>query len=117
MCKFKTNFRDKFKASLNFLTNNLGILLANWLQWEQSQKEILFWTATTRVWNLAEKLWERCYAFFIESNKILIPFSDLDEQYKKGIRTGAKELHYLTTASSLHVIKKMFDILRGKRLL
>lgn len=23
------------------------------------------------------------YAFFIESNKILIPFSDLDEHYKK----------------------------------
>lgn len=59
------------------------------------------------------------YAFFIESNKILIPFSDLDEHYKKkiSIRTGAKELHYSATSSSLHVIKERFDILRGKRLL
>lgn len=62
-------------------------------------------------------LWERHDAFFIESNKILIPFSDLNEHYKKSIRTGAKDLHYSATSSSLHVIKEMLNILRGKSLL
>lgn len=80
--KFKNSCRDKCKAPLHLLTNNLGVFPQRIIDFNESKIRKEFQSEPTQL-EFETLLWERHYAFFIESNKILIPFSDLDEHYKK----------------------------------
>lgn len=80
--KLKNSFHDKFKAPLRLLTNNLGIFPQRIVDFSESKIRKEFQSEPKQV-EFETLLWERHYTFFIENNKILIPFSDLDEHYKK----------------------------------